>query len=245
MRFFDTHIHLNDFKNGADEAVAEALSCGIDKMINMSSTPQDWQKVLELSRKYPDNIVPATGIHPWYVSQVKVSDFDDLENMLKRNADAVLGECGLDGLKPDFAKQVDVFLQQTELAKKYNRPMVIHCVKAQEWFLNNFRELPERFVFHSYNGKPEFLKQILNCGGYVGFNASVFRSSAAEKVIKYVSADRILLETDAPYQGFEKGKENNPGALPEIFEKISYIRDEDKEESAAQIYQNSLDFIRY
>ena len=243
MHFVDTHIHLNDFTNGADEIIAEAFACGIDKMINMSSTPQEWQKVLELSRKYPKNVVSALGMHPWYVNQITESDFDKLEKLLKSNRDVLLGECGLDGLKPHFTKQTEVFLRQTELAKKYNRPMVIHCVKAIEWFQNNRHELPERFVFHSYNGKVEFLKQILNYGGYVGLNASVFKSSAVAEIIKYVPADRIVLETDAPYQGFEKGKENKPEAILEIFEKIARIRDEDKEALAHQIYQNSLNLI--
>lgn len=244
MRFFDTHIHLNDFKNGADEVVAEALACGIDKMINMSSLPQDWQKVLALHEKYKENIVPAFGIHPWYVAQTESSNFETLENLLKENKKAIIGECGLDGLKPDFEKQTEVFLRQAELAKKYNRPLIIHNVKAIDWFQNNWHELPHRFVFHSYNGKTDFLKQILDHGGYVGFNASVFRSSRADEVIKYMPANRILLETDAPYQGFVRGKDNRPEVLAEIFEKLAWIRAENKQKLASKIYQNSLNFIQ-
>ena len=244
MQFFDTHIHLNDFEDKVKEIIEKALSCGIDKMINMSAKPEDWQTVIKLSKKYPENIVPALGIHPWYAGQINKEDFNILENLLKENKKAIIGECGLDGLKPDFEKQTEVFLRQTGLAKKYNRPLIIHNVKAIDWFQNNWHELPHRFVFHSYNGKIDFLKQILDHGGYVGFNASVFRSSRADEVIKYMPANRILLETDAPYQGFVRGEENRPEALVEIFEKLAWIRAENKQKLASKIYQNSLNFIQ-
>ena len=244
MRFFDTHIHLSDFESGADTVIAEALAYKTYKMINVASSKNDWEKITKISDKYPKNIVPALGIHPWKAGDTIAADIENLERLIIKYPATLLGECGLDGLKPDFEKQVDIFLQQVQLAKKYKRPLIIHSVKSQTWFQNNWRNLPDKFVFHSYNGKTEFLKQIIQWGGYVGFNASVFKSSAAIEVLKYIPKDRILLETDAPYQGFVRGEMNGPQALPEIFSGIAEIRGENYEEFAMQIYENSEVFIK-
>lgn len=244
MKFFDTHIHLSDFSCRTEDILAEASSCGVNKMINISAKPEDWQTVINLSEKYPENIIPAIGIHPWHVEK-NAENLQKMEFFLQKNKKIIIGECGIDRLKPDFEVQTELFVAQAEMAKKHGRPLIIHNVKAYDWFQNNWHKLPEKFVFHSYNGKKEFLKQILNHGGYVGFNASVFKSREAENIIKYVPADRILLETDAPYQGFEKGKENTPETLLNIFAKIVQIRGANREELSAQIYQNSFDFIKY
>ena len=71
MRFFDTHIHLNDFENGAEEVVEKALACGIDKMINVSAVQSDWAKVAVLSKKYENNIDVSN-------SSTNVTNFQDM-----------------------------------------------------------------------------------------------------------------------------------------------------------------------
>ena len=66
-----------------------------------------------------------------------------------------------------------------------------------------------------------------------------------EKLLSALPADKILLETDGPYQGPTKGKEVLPTMLPELLAEIAAIRGEDKEALARRIYQNSEEFINF
>ena len=82
MDFFDTHIHWQDF---ADTNVINLLKEGqISKCICISAKQTDWQKVADIYEKYPDTIVPAFGLHPWYVYE-KTSDWaKQLETYLQK-----------------------------------------------------------------------------------------------------------------------------------------------------------------
>ena len=158
--------------------------------------------------------------------------------------EALIGECGLDGVKnPDDEPQNSVFCQHILLAEELKRPLIIHAVRAQEWLENYWDMLPAKFVFHSYNGKREVLKKILKAGGYVSFSASILRNADKEELVNMVPADKLLLETDGPYQGPDKNAEVTPVYIPRLAEKIAGWRGENLPDFAARVYQNSLEFI--
>ena len=129
------------------------------------------------------------------------------------------------------------------MAEELKRPLIIHAVKAQEWLENYWDMLPAKFVFHSYNGKREVLKKILKAGGYVSFSASILRNTDKEELVNMVPADKLLLETDGPYQGPDKNAEVTPAYIPRLAEKIAGWRGENLPDFAARVYQNSLEFI--
>lgn len=245
MKFIDTHIHLQDIKSTAAKNILQNMhSLGIVKLINMSSTKNDWQGNASLAERFANTVIPAFGIHPWYVSGHSADDLPVLDSFLQKYPVAIVGEIGLDGAKSDIKKQCEMFFAQTDIAKRHHRPASIHCIRAAEKIQNNWSKLPEKFVFHSYSGKKEFLRQIINHGGYVGFGASIFRNPNAEEILNFAPIERILLETDAPYQGFEPKKENSPENIIKIAHKIAEIRKENLEIFCEQIYKNSREFIK-
>ena len=77
----------------------------------------------------------------------------------------------------------------------------MHAVRADAWLEGFWAKLPPKFVFHSFSGSREQLNKIMIHGGYAGFSYSVLRSRHRENVLKSVPAERMLLETDGPYQG--------------------------------------------
>lgn len=243
MNFIDTHIHLQDFKQiYTKDIIASALSMGVKKFLCVSSSLEDWKKVEELYNKYPDYIVPAFGVHPWYVKEEKEDTYSCLEEMLKKYPSALVGEIGLDGYK-DMNGQIEAFERQLFIAREYSRPIVIHSLKSQNWFEQNWRLLPDKFVFHSYNGKKEFLKEIISHNGYVSFSFSVLRNKEFKELVNMVPIHRLLIETDSPYQGVEKDSENEPSKLPNLFSEIAKAGNADREKLAEQIYKNSLEFM--
>ena len=242
IQFMDSHIHLQDYNaNNTTEIIHAAEACGVDKFIVVSSTEEQWAEVLKLAQTYPNQIIPALGIHPWYIEQTRNGWEERLENLLLQNPQALVGECGLDRIKnPELAPQGKVFRTQLELAQQYRRSLLIHAVKAAEWLEEFWKLLPERSVFHAFGGRIEMLKKILNYGGYAAFGFSIFKNRDAQQILRYIPADRILFETDAPYMHPTKGQQNLPQYLPEIAQKIAEIRGEDLETLATQVYQNSL-----
>ena len=245
MQFIDTHLHLQDYKTGfATDILNSALSQGVEKVVCVSSLMEDWDKVAHFARTYSSSVVPAFGLHPWYVRQTKPDWQQRLREFLIRFPQALIGECGLDRIKnPDDEPQNSVFYGQIMLANELNRPLIIHAVKAQDWLENYWDMLPPKFVFHSYNGKREVLKKIISHGGYVSFCASILRNADKEELVNMVPLDKILLETDGPYQGPDKNSEVTPAYLPTLAAEIAALRHENLEDFATRVYHNAKEFI--
>ena len=133
----------------------------------------------------------------------------------------------------------EVFARQIELAVKYGRPLIVHAVRADAWLEGFWAKLPPKFVFHSFSGSREQLNKIMIHGGYAGFGYSVLRSRHRENVLKSVPAERMLLETDGPYQSPVPHTETLPEQLPELALILAGLREESECRFAEQTYRNS------
>ena len=246
MQFIDTHIHLQDYKQNCATDILSAMSdCGCKKLINVSAVEADWGKIKTLAEKYPERIVPAYGLHPWYIEAQKENWQTRLEMLLRQNPQALVGECGLDKLKaPEKAVQVAAFIEQANLAKQYHRPLIVHMVKSFGWLEEIWSSLPQKFVLHSFNGEKEQAGQVVKRGGYISFSASIMKNKNAAEIIRALPEDKILVETDGPYQALEKHQESDISFLPRLINFLAEQKQEKAENLAAKIYQNSLEFIK-
>lgn len=238
MRFVDTHIHLQDYSATPEEVIARLRAAGTDKVVCVSAHQSDWPKAAALADKFPDCVVPAFAVHPWYISEISASWAEQLADYLRQYPQAAIGECGFDRLKnPDFTAQKAVFDIHIELARKFQRPLLIHAVKAWAWLDEYWEKLPEKYVFHSFNAHPENLKNIIRYGGYVAVNEGIFKNKAAAEVIRQISLNRLLFESDAPYQ-------SKAESLAELCRKAALIRDMDMADLAAAVYANSEEMLK-
>lgn len=228
MKIFDTHLHLQDF-----DLLPFEWGKAISKCICVSAMPSDWEKVRDLTKAFPSEIVPAFGLHPWYIDKAPTNWKQLLKKFLETSGNACVGECGLDRLKgASLDMQKSVFQAHIDLAKTYQRPILIHCVKAWD-ILDAFgADLPPKFVFHSFNAHLFQARWILDFGGYIAVNASILRSKDFDSVLKFIPADRLLLESDAPYQ-------TKLSDLPDLCAKIAHIRGEKLEDLVQQLYLNA------
>ena len=237
MRFIDTHIHLQDFDIPAEEVICLLRQNGVDKCICISAAEDDWEKVGALTQKFPQTVIPAFAIHPWNAYSVKSGWNNRLEQQLKDFPQALIGECGLDFLKgAEAVLQQKVFREHIALAKQYNRPLLLHMVKAWNLLNDYWKKLPQPVVFHSFSGSPEILRQIIMHDGYIALNAKILRNKHADSIIKNVPKDKLLFETDGPYQ-------TAVADLPRLCENIALIRAERVEELVENVYYNSLRII--
>ena len=201
MQFIDTHSHLQDDKSSnATEIIRKAVASGCRKMICVSAKEEDWEKITGYTAEFPEVIVPAFAVHPWYVSELNDGWTERLSMILQKYPHALIGECGLDGLKADMEKQKQVFAEHIVLSKKFGRPLIIHAVKAVSLMEEYWDKLPEKFVIHGYNGKAEFLKKIIQKGGSIGVGKGLLKHPKAKELLTLIPPTKILFESDAPFQ---------------------------------------------
>ncbi len=247
MEFIDTHIHLQDYKaRYTTEIISAAQSAGVCSFICCSTSPQDWGRVASLADEFASVVTPAFGLHPWYISSSTGEWEAELAQMLSAYPHALIGECGLDGIKnPAPEPQLSILRRHIALAHTFHRPLLIHSVKAQSWFERIWKELPPCFVFHSFSGSLEFARQIIKSGGYITFSFSIMRHHHAAELIKTIPLSRLLFETDGPYQPPHKGEETAAETLPELAAFVASHRPETRAEVFAAVYHNSLELINY
>lgn len=257
---FDMHTHLQDslFDNDRDAVIAQARDVGVRYFLCNGTGPDDWPDVLSLSARYPF-IVPAIGLHPWFVSAAP----DDWQKRLTSCLEefrCCVGEIGLDRLdRPSDPKAEEkAFLFQLGLAREMKRPTVIHVVRADEWLFDCFAKEPppEMFMLHAYGGSVETAQRLLDMGAYLSFGSGLLRDDGAPgRIFAQVPSDRFFFETDAPFMPpiGDVGKElmvvdgkkrNEPYWLPEILSRAAEIRGETPETICAQADQNAHSFLK-
>ena len=239
MQFIDTHIHLQDDKsNNATEIINRAKEEGAVKLLCVAALEEDWDKIETLSKQFSDIIVPAFGLHPWYTVSVKKGWQNRLIEKMQKFPYALIGECGLDGFKPEIEKQKNLFAEQIKIAKRFKRPLIIHAVKAVSLMEDFWDDLPEKFVIHGFNDKAEFLKRIIQKGGYIGIGSGLLKTPKAKEILNLIPQDKLLFETDAPYLA------KHSWQIKEQARQIALLRQENAEELAKRVYQNSVEFIK-
>ena len=223
MHFLDSHIHLQDYKTQeVKNVVNNAAKNNVMRFINASAHPNDWPAIKEITEQYPQ-IIPAFGVHPWHIGDISDMWQEKLERYLLQNPRAIVGECGIDRLKnSDTEAQINILLPQIKLANKLNRPLIIHAVKANAEFGELFPILPERTVFHSFTGSAEWGKEIQKRGFFIGLNFSVLRKKNNTEILRSISLEKVLLETDGPYQNNTDG-ETLPQNLQFLAEQIATL----------------------
>jgi TatD DNase family protein len=203
-------------------------------------------------RRGHDGVFAALGIHPHYAGQTEEGYEGFLENRLRNEAKVVaLGECGLDYHydKAPRLLQRGVFLNQLEIARRVGMPVVLHVREAHADAQAILRDFPElRFAVHCFTGTPSECQGWLSLGAYIGITGIVTYKNAAEvrESAKLVPADRLLVETDAPYLSPEpvrKMKTNEPANVAHTAKFLAELRGTTLEELAEQTTANAARFF--
>ncbi len=135
------------------------------------------------------------GIHPWD-ADLHVS-MPELEKIILHPKCLAIGECGLDKLKgPDIDIQKQIFVSQLELAVTYQKPVIIHCVKAFDEMIELCKPYYSKIslIIHGFNKSQQLLFQLLDKGFYVSLHASFFNRTDVDFL--KMPKEKIFLETD-------------------------------------------------
>lgn len=229
MNFIDTHAHLDgeEYNDDRDEVVARAHEAGVSAILVPAIHLPSITAVLDVCRRYPDYAYPMIGLHP---EEVKADWREVLAEMKKLYTGEFIavGEVGLDYYwSREFEKeQLEAFEEQIQWAIEWNKPLDIHCRKAQNEMVKLLRKYEKDLpggVFHCFTGNEieaaellQFDKFALGVGGVLTFK----KSHLPEVLSSAVPLDRIVIETDAPYMAPVpmRGKRNESAYVCHVLE---------------------------
>lgn len=229
----DTHAHINTnkFDNDRSEVLDRAFSNGLEAIIIPAIEPQDFHGLLDLVENN-DKLYCGIGIHPHNVKDVSDEDLILVDRLQSKPKVVATGEIGLDYYY-DFApksKQKEVFSKQIEIAKKNNKPIIVHNRETDKDIISIIKEQQDgnlNGVIHCFSSPVEILKRILDLGFNVSFTGNItFKKVDLDDVIKYVPNDRFMIETDSPYMAPvpKRGKKNEPSFVRFVAEKIAQVK---------------------
>lgn len=250
---FDTHTHLNveQFALDVDETIQRAAQMDVSLMAVVGFDAPTIEKSLQLSQTY-DHIYSIVGWHPTEASHYTTTIEKQLQNdWLNHQKVVALGEIGLDyhWMTSDAATQERVFRRQIAIAREMKLPIVIHTRDALE---DTYRILKsEKFdggIMHSFSGTVDDMHRFLNLGMHISLSGVVtFKKSIdLHEVAKVIPANRLLLETDAPYLSPvpKRGKRNEPANVRYVAEFVAQLRECSLESLANQTTQNAKQLFK-
>jgi len=242
----DSHCHLGAEPFAADVAqvLERAWAAGVAHVVVIGEDPEAAGRALALAAG--DTRLSATaGLHPHEASRWGAELEGWLAGALADPRVVAAGEMGLDYHYDHSPRDLQrtAFERQLELAARAGKPAVIHARDADDDVTAVLRNHPgTTAILHSFSSGPGLLRQALAAGHYVSFSGMVtFRNWSRDEAIRAVAADRLLLETDAPYLAPvpHRGRRNEPAYVRHTAERVAAVRGEDADQLIAQTGANA------
>ena len=258
MRLFDTHCHV-DALGPDDDAILvqlhEARDAGVRAILLPAVAPDQWERCAQLAAAHPDLIHLALGIHPQCVreldDQALHDALDRLPDLLLAHGAVAVGEVGLD-LRWDTdalarQRQRVALTRQLTIAHDLGLPPLLHCLDAHAMLLQLWREHPicghVMGVMHSYSGSAELVRDYARQGMWFSFAGGItwHHAKRAPRAALAVPLDRLLIETDAPYQPPHPldGGPNRPARQLQIAQRLAQLRQLPLHELAELTWRNA------
>ncbi len=237
--FFNTHSHLNSEKlyQDRDLYIQNALNNKVTNIVVAGYDLELSKLAVQIAHEYPF-IYATVGISPNDCLDTTDEDINQIEELLQDHRVVALGEIGLDYYWDTVPrdKQKDIFLKQIEIAKKYNKPIVIHARDAYEDTYTILKEAAHYGIMHCYSGSAEMAKRFIKIGFMISLAGPVtFKNARVPKeVAKAIGIDYLLIETDCPYLTPHpfRGKLNEPANVVYIAQEIAKLKSMEIEDVA-------------
>ncbi|KAL9189516.1 hypothetical protein ACHAXT_009191 [Thalassiosira profunda] len=228
VKVIDIGINLTHraFRAHWREVVQRAVDAGVATMLLTGTSLDTSQESLKLAQVWLDevgtsNLYATVGIHPHDAKTWTENTSDAMREMLQHPFAVAVGECGLD-FNRNFSSREDqlrAFREQVKLAVELDKPLFLHEREAHQDLIRVLDEwkgdeLPP-IVVHCFTGEKEEALEYVRRGYYVGFTGTICkkeRGAPLRELLPSLPLERILVETDAPFMGFKKGRRSSEPA---------------------------------
>lgn len=232
------NLHSNQFKDKT-QVLESAENVGVTHFVLISSDLKESQTVVEYCQSH-SQCIATVGVHPHQADQVTVQELDLLKELASQSVVRAIGECGLDYNRnfSEPAQQRRVFAKQVEIATEFNLPLYLHerdAIDDQIAILEEHKEHLPPLLVHCFTQGMDALERYMEFDVYFGITGWVCderRGKALQEAVPHIPANRILIETDAPYlqprtlKPKPQNRMNYPHYLPHIGEFIARLRNE-------------------
>lgn len=250
MRFLDSHAHLADpaFDPDREAVIARARAAGAVAVVAIGESLAAAARARELAAAHPMFVYFTAGVHPHDAASFDpVRDPAAIRSEVERGAVAI-GECGLDYHYDHSPRPLQrrAFAAQLALAAETGRPVVVHTREAEDDTTAMVREAGAAGiagVLHCFTGSHALAHAALESGWYISFSGIVtFKKWADDDLLRLVPADRLLVESDAPYLAPvpDRGKRNEPAWVARTVERIAAAREVPAESLGQQAVRNAV-----
>ena len=252
MKIFDSHCHLDDnrFNADLDDVIDRAHKAQVKAVMIAGINLKTSQKAIRIANSHK-NIYAAVGVHPHDVKNCQFNIIDRLKRLTKDPKVVGWGEIGLDFNRMYSSKEMQEnwFIQQLQIADELGLPLIFHERDSQGRLIELLKHYPNshrKAVVHCFSGSENELKTYLEMGFYIGITGIITikkRGQTLRQLAPMIPAERLLVETDAPYltpaPHKNKIRRNEPAFVREVLLTLSEVRQEDPEKLANLIWNNT------
>ncbi len=255
----DTHAHVNfnAFKDDADEVIRKTL--GEDTwMILVGTEYKTSKRALDYANKYEKGVYAAIGLHPIHLYELEAKDeeyefttraeefnYGVYEKLGHFEKAVAIGEVGLDyhhispqaDIQAVKEKQQAVFFEQLILARRLDKPVIIHCRQAHDDMLKVLKKFRQEQrdliptgrpwgVMHCFSGDEDLAWQYFSLGLIISFTGLITFSRQWDDLIRKLPNDKFMVETDTPFMTPEpfRGQRNEPILVKYVAKRIAEIK---------------------
>jgi TatD DNase family protein len=252
LTLIDSHAHIyyRDYAADFEEMLQRAGDAGLGAMLVVGTDPESSRESVELAEKYPQ-LYAAVGIHPHDAGRVTDACYDIIRELALSSTKVVaIGEIGLDFYRDRSPRsdQERVFRTFLRMAAELDKPVIIHDRDAHQQVLDCLREEgSHKGVLHCFSGDAAMAAEALALGFYISIPGTITypANEALRDVVRAVSIDRMLVETDCPYLSPvpHRGKRNEPSYLRLTAERLAQVKGLSVEDVARITTKNVRDLF--
>jgi TatD DNase family protein len=232
----DSHCHLDYYADGERaEIVARAMAADVGELVTIGTTLAQSRGLPALAEAEP-NIWCTVGVHPHHAAEAPVPSPETLAELTGHPRVIGIGEAGLDYFYDRSPRDVQqaCFRTQIRAARLAGLPLAIHARDADEDIARILQEEADTggrfdFLLHCFSSSRRLAEAAIHMGGYVSFSGILTfpRSNELREIARDIPADRLLVETDAPYLAPVpfRGKRNEPAYVAHTAKVLAQVRD--------------------
>jgi len=248
----------DSFDHDRDAVLARAREAGVVQMVITGASREHSPMALELAKQHPGELFATAGVHPHHASEYTAECDAEMRELHTHGEVVAVGECGLDYFR-DFSPrpaQRRAFEMQLQIAAETAKPLFLHQRDAHADFMSMMRNFEGRLgpaVVHCFTGTREEMFDYLDQDWHIGITGWLCderRGQHLRELVRHIPANRLMMETDAPYllprtiKPAPSHRRNEPMFLAHILEELARDRQEDPADTARLTTANARAFFR-